>query len=193
MLHDLESEGGGLCIGVGMAGHVFDAFIQPGIAQGDGGVAAIEKPVDGLALLEPGQGAILPQNGGRVGEGALEPVVAAHQGLVAQLQALVEDVPEFLLVLPGGQGHVHQIDGDDTLVEPAVVLGLSIFVHIGREEGAAAHAGVAVALAIFVNFQLQHFLFRDIVRNHALCGALGGQTGQVPVGAPSRTLSSSRT
>ena len=38
-----------------------------------------------------------------------------------------------------------------------------------------AHAGVAVALAVLVHLEFQHLLFGDVVRNHALGGALGGQ------------------
>ena len=55
-----------------------------------------------------------------------------------------------------------------TLIETAVVFGLAgLGVHIGGQEAAAAHAGVAVALAVLVHLELQHLLFGDIVRNHA--------------------------
>ena len=182
VLHHLQGEGLGLVIGVGLAGHVLDALVQASVAQGDGGVAAVEELVDGLALGKACQCAVLPQDGGSVGQGALQTLVAAHQGTVAQLQTLVEDLPELVHVTAGGQGHVHQIDGNDALVEAAVVLGLAVFVHIGGQEGTAAHAGVAVALAVGIHLQLQHLLLGDVVGDHALGGALGGQAGQVPVG-----------
>ena len=40
-----------------------------------------------------------------------------------------------------------------------------------------------MALAVLVHLEFQHLLFRDIVRHHALSGALGGQLGQVVVGS----------
>ena len=96
VLHHLQGEGGGGGVRVALAGHVLHALVEAGVAQGDGGVAVVEQLVDGLALLQPGAGAVLPQDGGHVGEGALQPVVAAHQGPVAQLQPLVEDLPELV-------------------------------------------------------------------------------------------------
>ena len=105
--------------------------------------------------------------------------MAAHQRPVAQVEALVEDLPEFFGVPAGGQRHVDQIDRHDALIEAAVILRLAVLVDIGRQEAAAAHAGVAVPLAVFVDLQLEHFFLGDIVRHHAPRGALGGQTGQV--------------
>ena len=72
MLHDLQAEGGALLgVGVALAGHVLDALVESGVAQGDGGVAVEEQLVDGLPLLQTGQGAVLPENGGGIGQGAL--------------------------------------------------------------------------------------------------------------------------
>ena len=137
----------------------------------------------GSPLLQPGQSAVLPQDGGRVGQGALQPLVAAHQRPVAQLQPLVEHLPELLAVAAGGEGHVHQIDGHHALVEPAVVLGLSgLWIHVGGEEGAAAHAGVALALPVLIHLVLLHDLLGDVVGHQAAGGALGGQPGQIVVG-----------
>ena len=92
--------------------------------------------------------------------GALQPLVAAAQRPVAQLQPLVEDLPELLHVAAGGQGHVRQVDGDHALIEPAVVLVLAGLIvpgvgdvadpgvgeAVGGQEGAAAHTGIHVAL-----------------------------------------------
>ena len=41
-----------------------------------------------------------------------------------QGQTLVEDLPELLKVAFGGERHVHQIDGDNALIEPTVVFCL---------------------------------------------------------------------
>ena len=70
-----------------------------------------------------------------------------------------------------------------TLFLVAIILGLAgLGVHIGGQEAAAAHAGVAVALAILVYLQLEHLLLGDIVGDHPLGGTLGSQLGQVVVG-----------
>ena len=109
--------------------------------------------------------------------------MTALQRLMAQLQTLLKNLPELRHVSAGGQRHIHQVDGDDALIEAAVVLGLVGFrVNIGGQEGAAAHAGVAVALAVLIHLQLQHLLLADVVRHHPLGGALSRQTGQVEIG-----------
>ena len=194
MLHHAQSKG--LCTGIGvaLAGHILHALIQTGIAQTDGGVAAEQQLVDLFALLQSGQCAVLPQNGSGIAGSAQQSLVPCLQCAVAQGQTLVEDFPELLKVALGGECHIHQIDGDNALIESAVVLGLAgLGVHIGGQEAAAAHAGVAVAFAVFVHLELQHLLFGDIVGHHALCSALCGQLGQIIVGSAGRMLSSSST
>ena len=87
--------------------------------------------------------------------------MTAHKRLVAQLQALVKDLPELVHVLMRRERHVGEIDGDNALVKAAVVLGLTrlpvagirhvviaVARAIGSQEAAAAHAGVAVAVAL---------------------------------------------
>ncbi|CAN4027241.1 hypothetical protein NOIMNB_NOIMNB_17880, partial [Dysosmobacter welbionis] len=131
VLHHLQGEGGGGGVRMALAGHVLHALVEAGVAQGDGGVAVVEQLVDGLALLQPGAGAVLPQNRGHVGESALQPIVPAHQGTVAQLQAFVKDLPELVQVAAGGQGHIGQIDGHHALIEAAVVLVLARLIIAG--------------------------------------------------------------
>ncbi len=182
VLHHAQGKGLGTGVGVAAAGHILDALIQAGIAEADGGVAAEEQLVDLLALLQTGQRAVLPQDRGSVAGGAQQPLVACLKGTMAEGQPLVEDLPELLKVATGGQGHIHQVDGDDALIEAAVILGLAgLRVHIRGQEAAAAHAGIAMALAIFVDLHLQHFLLGDVVGHHPLGGALGGQFGQVVI------------
>ena len=110
---------------MGLAGHVFGAFVQARIAQRNGGIAVIQQLIDGFALLQPGQGAVLPQDGGSVGQCAFQPVVAAQQCPVAQFQTVFKDGPEFVHIPAGTEGHVHQIDGNHALVEPAIVFMLA--------------------------------------------------------------------
>ena len=183
VLHHAEGEG--LCAGVGvaLAGHILYALIQAGVTEADGGVAAEEQLVDLLALLEAGQCAVLPQDGGGVAGGAQQALVAGLQSTVAEGQTLVKYLPELIKVAAGAEGHVHQVDGHDALIEAAIILGLAgLGVNIGGQEAAAAHAGIAVALAILVYLQLEHLLLGDVVGDHPLGGTLGSQLGQVVVG-----------
>ena len=113
VLHHAQGKGLGTGVGVAAAGHILDALIQAGIAEADGGVAAEEQLVDLLALLQTGQRAVLPQDRGSVAGGAQQPLVACLKGTMAEGQPLVEDLPELLKVATGGQGHIHQVDGDD--------------------------------------------------------------------------------
>ena len=76
---------------------------------------------------------------------------------------------------------VYQIDSHDALIESAVILRLAVFIYVRCKEAAAAHAGVAVPLAVPVDLVLKHDLFGNIVGNHALCSALCGKLGKVPV------------
>lgn len=66
VLHHAQGKGFGTGIGVALAGHILHALIQTSEAQADGGVAAKEQLVDLLALLQAGQCAVLPQNGGGI-------------------------------------------------------------------------------------------------------------------------------
>ena len=200
LLHNLQGERLGVGVGVGVAGHVADTLIKARIAQGNGGVAAVEQLVDGFALLQTGQGTVLPEDGGCIRKGALQPVMAAPEGPVAQLQPLFKDAPELVHVPSGGQGHVRQIDGDHTLIEPAIIFGLPRLIILGigdiipaisgpvrGQEGPAAHAGVHVAVTgglALGELVLPHFLLADVVRHHPLGSALGRQPSQIPVGSP---------
>ena len=197
VLHNLERERRAFRIGVAVAGHVLHAFIQARVSQRNGGIASVEQLVDGLALGQARQCAVLPQNRRRVGKRALQAVVAAHKGFVAQLQALIEDFPELLLVALRGTRDIDQVDGNDALVEAAVVLRLARFVvarvgHIvvavaravGGKEATAAHAGVAIAVALGLalgKLQLAHLLLGNVVGHHALGGALRGQLRKVEI------------
>ena len=86
-----------------------------------------------------------------------------------------------------GKADIHQIDCYNALVEAAIIFVLARLIvsgvcHIAKsrvrkaircEEAAAAHAGVDVAA-----LELLHDLLGDIVRHHALGGALGSELCQ---------------
>ena len=101
---------------------------------------------------------------------------------MAQFQTFFKDFPEFVDIAARRECHIHQIDGDNTLIEPSVVFWFSVFIDIRSQEAAATHAGVAIAVAVFVDFEFQHLLFGDIVRNHPFGGAFCRQFGQVVIG-----------
>ena len=107
--------------------------------------------------------------------------MTALERLVAELAALLEDVPELLHVAVRRKRDVDEVERDDALVEAAVVLGLAVLVDIRRQERAAAHARVDVAVAALVDLVLEHLLRGDVVGHHALRRALRGKLGEVPV------------
>ena len=139
----------------------------------------MEVLVDLFSLFQAQQGSVLPENGRGVGQGSGQALMAALEGPVAELHALVKDFPEFVHIAACGQADIHQVHGDDALVEAAVVFGLSVLVHIRSQEASAAHAGVAVALAVFVDLILEHDFFGNIIRHQALGRAFGGQLCQI--------------
>ena len=175
-LHHLQGEGLSLRGGLGAALHQLGHLVQADIAQGDGGVAAVEQRLDGGPLGQAGNGAVLPVDGAGVGAHVLQGVVAAHEGLEAQLEPLVQQLPELLLIPPGQDADLGQVQGDHALVEAALELVVPILVLPGGEKGAAAHGGEHVALVV-----LPHLLSGDIVGVHPLGGALDGQLGNVVI------------
>ena len=94
VLHDLEGKRFAVRVGVALASHRHDTFVQAGIAQGDGGVAAVKQLVDGFTLFQASQSAVLPVDRRSIGQGAAQTLVADLQRLMTQLQPLVENFPE---------------------------------------------------------------------------------------------------
>ena len=170
-----------------LAGHVLDALVKTRVAKGNGGIAVVEELVDRLALFEPCARAVLPEDGSRVGERALQAVVAAAQRAVAELKALFKNRPELFDVAAGGERHIGQVDGHNALIEAAVILVLAGNIVAGirdvadarvgeavrRQEAAAAHAGIHIAL------EFEHLLFADVIGHHAARRALGGELCEV--------------
>ena len=123
-LHDGHGKRRALLLGVAVARHVLDALVQAGITQTNGGVTAHEQLVDRLALLQTSEGAVLPQNRCGVRKRTHQALMTAQQGTVAQLKALVEDLPELIHILMRAQRDIGQVDGHDALVKATIVLGL---------------------------------------------------------------------
>ncbi len=84
ILHDLRGKGV-------VSGSVWDspvailhALIESRISKGNGGISAVQQTVNGFALLSLARGAVLPENGRRIGQRASQTVVAAHQCPIAR-------------------------------------------------------------------------------------------------------------
>ena len=188
VLHDLHGERRALRLGVAVAGHILHALVEPRVAERNGGIPAVEQLVDRLALLEASKRTVLPQNRRGVGKRALQAIMTAHESLTAQLETLVENLPELRLVAMRRKRHIRQADGHNALVEAPIVLRLARFVvarvrhvvvavagTVGREEAAASHARVAITVAFGLalgQLHLAHLLLGDIVGHHALRRAL---------------------
>ena len=110
------------------------------------------------------------------------------QRSVAQFQRFIELLPELIHIPVGGHSDERQIDGNDALIEAAVILVLSgdVVLRVGDiaklitepvrgQERAAAHARINIALIA------EHDFLADVVRNHALHRALGRYLRQPPI------------
>ena len=193
MLHNLQCKRLRLRIGMGLSSHTYAHLIEAGVAEGQGGVISEEKLIDLLALLETCQCAILPKDRCDIRGGAHQALMPDTECTMAELQALIEDAPEGFHIAMGGAGHVHEVDRHHALVETAVILmltlhevaGIGLIIIVAEalrlllvircQEGTTAHARINIALI------LPHLLRRDVVRHHALRGALRCQLRQVVV------------
>ena len=105
--------------------------------------------------------------------------MAAAQRAVAELQSLLEYLPELVHIAVRGAGNIDEVNGHDALVEAAVVLVCAVLaesLEIRGQEGAATHARVHIAVLV-----LLHLLRRDVVRHETLRGALRSELGELPV------------
>ena len=178
-LHDSEGKFSAFIRCMGYAEHADAHFIEACIAEGNGAVVVEEELVDRFALLETSDSAVLPEDRSHVGDGAEQSFMAAAERSVAEFEAVFQDFPEFIHIAARGACHIDEVDGDDALIEAAVVFMLSVFAKalgIRGEEGAAAHAWVNVAV-----LQVLHDLGGNIVRNHSLCCTFSSKSGQVIV------------
>ena len=96
------------------------------------------------------------------------------------------------------QSNIGEVDGDDSLVETPVILGLiglviagignivpAVTGAVGRQEATASHTGIAIAVTFgfaLGQLVLAHLLFGDVVGHQPFGRALGTQLSQVPVG-----------
>lgn len=116
-LHDAHSELRSDGVGVADALHDLGGLIQADVAQGDGRVAAIQQGLNGCALGQTGDSAILPVDGTAVRSYLLQRFMPTHQSIKAQLQALFQDGPELVLITVGQKSNLGQVEGHNTLVD----------------------------------------------------------------------------
>ena len=146
MSHNLERERCRGRVGMRLSGHISDALAETGVSERYRRISADKQLVNRLALLQSRAGTVLPENRGGVGQRAHKAVVAAHQRPVAQVKALVEYLPELIVVSAGRAGDVDEIQRDDALIEPTVELVVPVLVLPRGERAAAAHDREAVSL-----------------------------------------------
>ena len=115
-------------------------------------------------------------DGRDVALGAEQGAVAAHERLAAELEPLVEQLPELVLIPLGDDADLREVDGDDALVEAALELIVALFVLPRGEERAAPHGAEDVALV-----DLAHLFGGDVVGVQPLGGTLDGELGDVVV------------
>ena len=103
------------------------------------------------------------------------------QCTMAKIKTFIKDLPECVHIPTRATCYIHQIDGDDTLIEAAVVFltldPVPCICHIfggsiSSKERAAAHTRPHATL------EFLHNLCRDIIRDHTLCSTLCSQFSQ---------------
>ena len=75
--------------------------------------------------------------------------MSAAKGSVAKLQSFLQNLPEALHIAIGGAGYIHQVDGDNPLIETSIILMAAVCIALAvlhGQEGAASHAGIYIAL-----------------------------------------------
>ena len=75
--------------------------------------------------------------------------MTAAERTVAQLQSLIEDLPEAVHISLRRTSHIDQVNRDNTLVETSIEFMLAVRQLLGifyRQERTAAHARVNLAL-----------------------------------------------
>ena len=122
MLHDLEGEFLAFAVTVRLTGHIIGALVQTCVAQRDGRVAAVEQLVDGLALFQAAERAILPEDRRHIRASTPEAFMPAAERTMTQLQTFIEDFPEAIFIAAGGEGYVGKVDRDDALVNSHALL-----------------------------------------------------------------------
>ena len=132
----------------------------------------MKQLVDGFALFQAGQSTVLPVDRRSIGQSTAQTLVTDLQRLMTQLQPLIENLPEGVIqildiVMVAGclpnfqsaQSNIGEVDGDDSLVETPVILGLiglviagignivpAVTGAVGCQEATASHTGIAIAV-----------------------------------------------
>ena len=101
---------------------------------------------------------MLPKDRRRVGERAEKSLVPCAQRPVAKLHSLIKYAVEFLHISARREADVNEIYRNYALIESAVVLRFSLLVNVRRQEGTAAHTGIAMTVAVCVYLVLKHYL-----------------------------------
>ena len=125
---------------------------------------------------------MLPMNRAHIRNSTEQPLMTSLQCSMANIQSFIKDFPECVHIPTRATCYIHQIDGNNTLIEAAVVFlpldPVSCICYIfsspiRSKERTASHTCPHTA------FELLHNLCRNIIRNHTFCGTLRCQLSQV--------------
>ena len=130
------------------SGHPNAHFVKACITQRNGGITVKQQTINGFALFQSGQSAVLPQNRSYIRDSAQKALMAAAKRPVAKLQTLLQNLPEPIHISLRGACHIHQVNGHNTLVETSVELVASIGIALRllhSQDGTASHTGIYIA------------------------------------------------
>ena len=156
--------------------HQLGQLIKADIAKRNGRITIFQIFINGLTLTQTGNSTILPMYRADITLNALQRIVAAHESFKAQLQALIQQLPELLLIALGNNANLRQVQGNYALIEAPFKFIVTVFILPGRQEAAATHRGENIAFIVFT-----HFLSADIIRIHTLSAAFYCQTCNIIV------------
>ena len=98
---------------------------------------------------------------------------------MAKFHALVKDVPEFGHILICAKSYINKVNCYNALIKAAVIFRLAVLINIGGQEASAAHTGVAMTIAVFIDFILEHNFLRNIIGDKPFGGALSRKLGEI--------------
>ena len=154
--------------------HQFGQLIKADIAKRNGRITIFQILVYCFALTQTGNSTILPMYRADIALNALQRIVTAHESFKAQLQTLIQQLPELLLIALGNNANLRQVQGNYALIEAAFKFIVTVFILPGRQEAAAAHRGENISFIVFT-----HFLSADVIRIHTLSAAFYCQTRNI--------------
>ena len=156
--------------------HQLGQLIEADIAKRDSRITVFQILVYCFTLTQTGNSTVLPMYRTDIALNALQRIVTAHKCFKAQLQTLIQQLPELLLIAFGNNANLRQVQRNYALIEATFKFIVTVFILPGRQEAAAAHRGENIAFVVFT-----HLLSADVIGIHTLSAAFYCQTCNVIV------------